>query len=103
VVRLRLLELETVNGKEKSALLSFVGCTWLSIGIDFWNKNMCGDAIAFGEATVDATRAAGIQDNDPPRLRWQPNSELLFFKIVLCPISGEIELLARDFSYDEVK
>lgn len=52
-----------------------------------------------GSTKAAIVSAEHIQDRDPPRARWQPLSEFLFFKIVLCPISGEIEVLARDFEF----
>jgi len=97
------LKLQLVTGARagaydrRPATLSFVDCAELSMNIDFWTKSMLGDSIDHASCRFDSERIAELSRSDPPRARSQPLNELLVFTIALCPVSGEMNVLARDF------
>jgi hypothetical protein len=101
-VRLQLLLVTAVlqSGKydQRPATLTFLDCTELSMNVDFWNKYPMGHAIDDGSCHFDADRAAPFAQFESPSDPSYRMDGLLVFTIVLCPESGEINALARDFN-----
>lgn len=96
------LDIALLSGEEGDsgapARLTFLDCAAIELTIDFWAKHFCGDAI--GDATCgQVTDAiAATLDRDPARDRRQPLSELAVFSVRLCPQSGTVRIIARDFT-----
>ena len=96
------LTLELLSGAKanewKPAYLTFYDCAFLSASIDFLAKRVCEDAIVDVSCTF-------VSEEDMRQLEQyrQPDTEdpvvnLLQFCIMLCPPSGELRIVARDFS-----
>ena len=100
-VRLQLLLVTAwlQNGKyeQRPATLTFVDCAELAMNVDFWNKYPMGHAIDHGSCHFDADRVAPFAQLEPSSNPGHRMDGLLVFTIVLCPESGEISALARDF------
>ena len=98
-VRLELLLVAGAHAEAwQPATLTFVDCDSIEMDVDFYSKHACGDAVASGHCAFDAERIGQLKEGDPVRARVQELDEFLLFTITLCPVSGSLRVLARDFS-----
>ena len=99
------LDLDVLSGADargsSRASLRFLGCAALATSVDFWAKLVCGDVIADATCEPLSAETAAALEQNPRRELDQPLGSLLTFTIGLCPPSGELRIVARDFAFAE--
>jgi hypothetical protein len=83
----------------RPATLTFERCAALRMAVDFWVKHACGDTIEDFTVRSDRDAVLGVlHDSSPVRERSQPASSLYAFTLALCSPSGDVLVVAEDFS-----
>ena len=99
------LSLDLVAGEQadqwRPAQLTFRGCAAARVHIDTFSKRACSDAISDSSCELAAeTRDDVLLEHSSFRQQYQPIDSLVAFTIDLCPPSGSLVVVARDFDLE---
>lgn len=78
--------------------LILLGCTYVSLEIDFAMKGVCGDAISSAECLTESSLRTELE-SELLKDEDRPLSSYLEFVLHLCPPSGAIHAFALDFRF----
>ena len=95
-----LLELAGEDGRTFPADITFLCCSYLAASVYLDAKRLCADDIADAECKSSSDWKNSVSKPGPhdPILGGRHLEGHLHFRISMCPPSGDIDILAKDFA-----
>jgi hypothetical protein len=102
VIRLALDMVAGAHADEwRPAQLLFHNCAAIRFHIDTFFKRSVSDTISGTSCELAwEVRDDIMLEHSPFREKFQPTDEMILFRVALCPPSGELLIVARDFTFE---
>lgn len=99
------LELLGKDGSLTPAQIVFHGCAYVQTDLNLAARLMCSDDISNAKCYESSDWKAMVSEPSPydPIQGGRGFEKLLHFSVSMCPPSGSINILARDFSLESSK